>query len=805
MNSADTHKQIPTIIESGSDAFEVLSVLGQGGMGIVYKARQKNLNRIVAIKMLRIGPVSDRTTLHRLQIEAKAAAKVDHPNVVKVYSFGMLNEQPFIIMEYVEGRTLAEILSEQKKLTVAEVYNYFGQALQALRCIHNAGFLHRDIKPSNLMVTTDGTIKLMDFGIAKEINAIAGQSVTQTSAMLGSPHYMSPEQCAGSPLDVRTDIYSLGCSVYEALAGHQPFAGENSLEVMFKHLHQQADTLSGTIDPMLADVVAKALSKQREDRFQSATEFLDALNACQGGDYVPTRKKTRARLSILSSPKTRILIPVAAVVLVVTLLMPMLQPKPSITDLEKDGERDSSTKGTERAMEERVAIDLDSQTETFEVSREKYIKNARALENALVRAKEERSLDCEVKALRELAATTSRFDADRAEKLYMQALELADKAYDDTTDQVDEHIITYKMALHFCREKVRVQQFRSLYKRALKIANFQKSLDGTTTSPALITISTLVAEDHFLAINLNQYKRAEKLARDAMELCRQAQVDAKTSAELSYDWLLLGDALKRQSRWQEVEQEMERAIQHTEQGTDNMTDTRRWLFHQCLLAAEASYHLRNEQKCKQFFNKAMPIAEELGQHDELIVPKDALANALFNHASQLNSFGDGKSAFALSLKATNLARNDSGKVTTPTGLDYLMLSTNLAHSRNDRSTFKLAQETEELAKQLRDAREGEATLLTGSSSYLSGNYKEAEKRLSKAREFLAQSNSKDNRLNFNVARYSGLTAVKLQKHEEAATWFKTAKTFFDADKNVLLPEFHSLFASEYKAITRNTP
>lgn len=283
-------------IGSGDDALIIAEEIGRGGMGTVYKAWQASLNRHVAVKVLSDTAALDVPSGTRFLREAKAAATISHKSVVEVYKVGEYGSKPYIVMELVQGEMLSQILQRDGTLKRDQFFEVFSQLLKALACLHSAGFVHRDIKPSNIVITTDGITKLMDFGIVKSLtDHSVSQKLTQTGAMLGSPWYMSPEQCSGSEVDARSDIYSVGCTMHEALSGEAPFSGETALEVMLQHLNEQADTLSNVADKQLSGLVRKAMAKAPDDRFQSADEFLAALESCHSGKYQPTQqKKVRA-------------------------------------------------------------------------------------------------------------------------------------------------------------------------------------------------------------------------------------------------------------------------------------------------------------------------------------------------------------------------------------------------------------------------------------------------------------------------------------------------------------------------------
>jgi serine/threonine protein kinase len=307
MTAPKSSIKIPNVIEADGETFPVLELLGKGGMGVVYKARSENLDRIVALKMLHENLYADSSAVQRLRREASAAASIMHPNIVHVYRIAMRADTPFIVMEYVDGKPLSDIIDAEEKLAAQKVIDWFAQALDALAAIHDKGFIHRDIKPSNFMVTTDGGIKLSDFGIAKPYADGAAQRLTQTGAMLGSPAYMSPEQCEGGKLDPRSDLYSLGCTMYHALAGRAPFDAESPLELMLKHMHEQATTLDSIGNLALADVVAKAMSKDANDRYQTAEEFKAALVSAANEQRAPSdgsnAKKKRSKRRAPTPPR----------------------------------------------------------------------------------------------------------------------------------------------------------------------------------------------------------------------------------------------------------------------------------------------------------------------------------------------------------------------------------------------------------------------------------------------------------------------------------------------------------------------
>ncbi|MBA3858837.1 MAG: hypothetical protein C0507_18185 [Cyanobacteria bacterium PR.3.49] len=264
------------------DRYEVIDLLGQGGMGSVFHIKHLHLKSDFALKVL--NKQADKTLWRRFEIEARTASRLDHPNLIKVYDSGILPDgQPFIVMELVKGHTLAELIAKHGRIPVRKTLKIFIQVGFALAYAHQNGVIHRDLKPSNIMLTKglDGSltsaVKVVDLGIAKltGIEEFTQQSLTRTGEIFGSPLYMSPEQCKGSAVDGRADLYSLGCAMYEALTGAPPFVGENALSTMMKH---QMDTplalkeaSMGIVFPHEVEAsVQKLLEKEPSNRFGNA-------------------------------------------------------------------------------------------------------------------------------------------------------------------------------------------------------------------------------------------------------------------------------------------------------------------------------------------------------------------------------------------------------------------------------------------------------------------------------------------------------------------------------------------------------
>lgn len=312
-------KQDKLVGQVFANRYRIQSVIGQGGMSTVYKAQHTYMDRVVAVKLLHPHLVSDPISVQRFQQEAKAAASLSHPNIITVYDFGVTDEGlAFLVMDYLEGPSLGDLLDRTGSVPADEAIDIFRQVLKGLCHAHRKGVVHRDLKPRNMVlaVDEDGSVqvKIVDFGIAKVIPQDGGESqhLTQTGEVFGSPIYMSPEQCSGQTLDLRSDIYSWGCVMFEVLTGQPPFLGKNAVETMSMHVNDPPpafkDVAPSVVVPQeLQDVIFGCLEKQPKKRFQTANQVLDALPALGSVQPRVTQAGTVAmKLSdmIHSSPTT---------------------------------------------------------------------------------------------------------------------------------------------------------------------------------------------------------------------------------------------------------------------------------------------------------------------------------------------------------------------------------------------------------------------------------------------------------------------------------------------------------------------
>ena len=269
-----------------SDRYQVEARIGAGGMAEVYRGFDQVLNRTVAIKVLLPQMARDTSFVERFRREAQAAARLNQPNIVGVYDTGADAGTQYIVMEFIEGRTLAEFMASGRRPTSTQAAEIAQKIAAAIAAAHAQGVIHRDIKPGNVMITRDGVIKVMDFGIAR---VLGPETAPQTSAVLGTASYLSPEQAQGGPVDARTDIYSLGAVLYELLTARPPFTGDSPVAVAYKQVNEAPavpSSLNPDVPARLDAVVMKALSKNPSNRYQSAEEFSADLARVIAGQEV---------------------------------------------------------------------------------------------------------------------------------------------------------------------------------------------------------------------------------------------------------------------------------------------------------------------------------------------------------------------------------------------------------------------------------------------------------------------------------------------------------------------------------------
>ena len=304
--------QFPQVL---AGRYEIRDLIGRGGMAEVHLGYDTRLSRVVAIKLLRSDIAGDPTFQARFRREAQSAAALNHPAVVAVYDSGeeellqpggASRTVPYIVMEYVEGHTVRELLSEGEAVPIPEAVEIVSGVLDALEYSHRVGIVHRDIKPGNIMLTSTGAVKVMDFGIARAIEDSAS-TVTQTHTVVGTAQYLSPEQARGESVDARSDLYSTGCLLYELLTGQPPFQGDSAVAIAYQHVREipkRPSSLAADVPESLDRVILKSLAKSREDRYQDAAHMRSDLQAAAQGMSVaaPAADSWSPATSVMASP-----------------------------------------------------------------------------------------------------------------------------------------------------------------------------------------------------------------------------------------------------------------------------------------------------------------------------------------------------------------------------------------------------------------------------------------------------------------------------------------------------------------------
>ena len=279
--------------------YRIIEKLGAGGMGIVYLAEDTRLKRQVAIKFLPPHISNSDTDRKRFEIEAQAAAALNHPNIATIFAIEENEDQPFIVMEYISGQELSDVISEhsQKQMEMDDVLDLVKQIAKGLQAAHQNGIIHRDIKSGNIMLTPDGLVKIMDFGLAKVRGSVM---VTQAGTTLGTAVYMSPQQVRGEEADEQSDIWALGVIFYELLTGQLPFSGAYEQAIMYSILNETPKSISYLRDDVPAEVILmlnKMLEKEQDQRYQSVNEFLEDLrnfqSPQQNSQIIQINRKTK--------------------------------------------------------------------------------------------------------------------------------------------------------------------------------------------------------------------------------------------------------------------------------------------------------------------------------------------------------------------------------------------------------------------------------------------------------------------------------------------------------------------------------
>ena len=285
------------------DRYEILEILGEGGMAFVYKARDTQLERFVAIKTLKPNYVNQETFVERFKREAKTAANLNHPNIVQIFDWG-IEDEPYFVMEYIEGNTLTSIIAKNRTISLSDILFIGAQVSNGLHAAHQKGLVHRDIKPGNIMITPDGKVKVTDFGIVSLQNEES--DITKTGSILGTASYISPEQAEGKPVSIESDLYSLGTVLYELIAGKPPFSGDTPISTATKHLTERPEKLLSIrrdLPKGVESTIMKMLEKATYDRFKSAEDVRATL--LQQRKSLQS-EQTRENLVDLTNPKIKL-------------------------------------------------------------------------------------------------------------------------------------------------------------------------------------------------------------------------------------------------------------------------------------------------------------------------------------------------------------------------------------------------------------------------------------------------------------------------------------------------------------------
>jgi len=339
-------------IGSQVGAYQILERIGSGGMATVYKAKQPRLERDVAIKVMHQNISQDPNFLSRFEREARIVASLDHPNIVPIYDYDEYSGQPYLVMKYVRGNTLKDVLRAEP-ISVEDALRVLSTVGQALDFAHRRGVLHRDIKPSNIIIDERGEAFLMDFGLARIVQS--GESTMSADVMLGTPHYISPEQAQGNKdLDARTDVYSLGIVLYEMVTGRVPFVGDTSYAIIHAQITETPPPprqINPTISPAVEEVILTALAKNREERYDTPIMLVNAFReALNGGEPAPRFTQATDSSKKATPPRARIQPPIPPVP------PPAPEPRIRVTKNKSDGLNDVRSELRQAGTEIRNAM-----------------------------------------------------------------------------------------------------------------------------------------------------------------------------------------------------------------------------------------------------------------------------------------------------------------------------------------------------------------------------------------------------------------------------------------------------------------
>ena len=574
-----------------AERYRIISLVGTGGMSAVYKARHLLIDRVVAIKVLHSHLVSQATTLKRFQQEANAVSHLSHPNIIAIHDFGISSEtQPYLIMDYLEGKSLADVLEHEGSMPLERALPIFLEICEGLDHAHQNGVVHRDLKPSNVMLTHTGdqteSVKIVDFGIAKLMPTAdsEGQHLTKTGEVFGSPLYMSPEQCMGQPLDARSDIYSMGCVMYETLMGKPPFHGNNVLETMYMRLTEPPKPFSSVrpdlkIPSSIESVVFTAMSSEPTERFQSMRELKEMLELARLGYdrkralklLIPRMigsvkrfvRKTRSRRAQVIIGLTSLLILVSGALIWKTLAGSSSSAEDSAA-LRKEllwmqYEREAQTEADQGNYDEaanklRAAVE---QAENFGENDSRLSATLELLANLYHgQGKEAEAAEIEdrvAKIQEQHPEREANREATDLNQLVELTLSLVPKKL-QKEDWASYEKLTTKLS-HLAQLCVTQKEYGKAEVLLMKELEIERVTRGEKSAEAALTLSNLASLYH---TNQGKYDRAEPLYKEALEI-RTGLLGAE-HPEVAASLINLATLLQDQDRYRDAEERYRKAL-----------------------------------------------------------------------------------------------------------------------------------------------------------------------------------------------------------------------------------------------------
>lgn len=540
--SSGTHQEILSLVGSQiAGHYEITEFLGEGGMSLVYKAKQLPLERMVAIKILKKHALSDELKIKRFFQEARTVSTLAHPNIISLLDFGVSETAvPYMVMDFLEGKTLSSAIANKEKFDLIRFIHVFSQVCDALYHAHNKGVLHRDLKPGNIMLVDEqgdvDFVKILDFGIAKLLPWADSnmQHLTHTGEVFGSPLYMSPEQCLGHELDLRSDIYSLGCVMYEVLTGEPPFVGGNILETMQRQAHEMPRPLTqanpqANIPPAINAIVLKCLSKDKLARQQTMENLRLELVSCQSKRAAAAAAVNQALTRAAPVKQPSRLAQVLALIVALALpgfvywrLWQVAAPGMSAdlnwdnfsragqsafdgqnyTAAEKNFQAAVAQASVFGKMDKRLIKSMKSLRDVYRA--EGKFKKSSALESQIARIKQERLLN-------EFGVTAAKLNSliDSTLKAVPQPIEKG------KTNDYEEIADTLSSLANVCAQESNFVKAERLYKAALQL---DEHIFGEDSWPVALKLNDLA----FYYIKQDEVEKAEPLLKRAMPILQRS-------------------------------------------------------------------------------------------------------------------------------------------------------------------------------------------------------------------------------------------------------------------------------------------